>query len=93
MRRRVSGRPRLGRGHHDGAGAGCTLGQWLARWPATKDALRPSARQGYATPPPLPHPQLGRVLLHQLTYRDVNGLLATLATRPSRFGQPNLAVP
>ncbi|GAA2219423.1 hypothetical protein GCM10009850_120670 [Nonomuraea monospora] len=30
----------------DGAGAGCTLGQWLARWLATKDALRPSTRQG-----------------------------------------------
>ncbi|MFI6637900.1 tyrosine-type recombinase/integrase [Nonomuraea fuscirosea] len=73
----------------DGAGAaGCTLGQWLTRWLATKDALRPSTRQSCAT-----HirfyliPQLGRILLHQLTSRDVNGLLATLASRPSPTGR------
>ncbi|MFI9836284.1 tyrosine-type recombinase/integrase [Nonomuraea sp. NPDC051941] len=73
---------------HDGAGAGCTLGEWLARWPASKDALRPSTRQGYAT-----HiclyliPQLGRILLHRLSSRDVNGLLAALASRPSPTGR------
>ncbi|MEO3873987.1 site-specific integrase [Nonomuraea sp. B12E4] len=73
---------------HDGAGAGCTLGQWLARWLATKDALRPSTRQGYATHIRLYLiPQLGRVLLRQLTSRDVNGLLATLASHPSPTGR------
>ncbi|MEV6040744.1 site-specific integrase [Nonomuraea sp. NPDC052116] len=72
----------------DGAGAGCTLGQWLARWLATKDALRPSTRQGYAAHIRLYLiPQLGRILLHQLTSRDVNGLLATLASRPSATGR------
>ncbi|MER6000059.1 site-specific integrase [Nonomuraea angiospora] len=72
----------------DGAGAGCTLGQWLARWPAPKDAFRPSTRQGYATHIRLYLiPQLGRILLHQLTSRDVNGLLATLASRPSPTGR------
>ncbi|MGW6497977.1 site-specific integrase [Nonomuraea angiospora] len=72
----------------DGAGAGCTLGQWLARWLATKDALRPSTRQGYATHIRLYLiPQLGRILLHQLTSRDVNELLATLASRPSPTGR------
>ncbi|MFF4623325.1 tyrosine-type recombinase/integrase [Nonomuraea jabiensis] len=72
----------------DGAGAECTLGQWLARWPASKDALRPSTRQGYATHIRLYLiPQLGRILLHQLTSRDVNGLLATLASRPSPTGR------
>ncbi|MFI7642547.1 DUF1707 domain-containing protein [Nonomuraea sp. NPDC049400] len=72
----------------DGAGAGCTLGQWLARWPATKDALRPSTRQGYATHIRLyliPH--LGRIRMHQLTSRDVNRLLAALASRPSPTGR------
>ncbi|MFI6743485.1 hypothetical protein ACIBI9_62350, partial [Nonomuraea sp. NPDC050451] len=73
---------------HDGAGAGCTIGQWLARWLATKDALRPSTRQGYATHIRLYLiPQLGRILLHQLTSRDVNGLLATLTSRPSPTGR------
>ncbi|MGW0200505.1 tyrosine-type recombinase/integrase [Nonomuraea sp. NPDC003201] len=68
----------------DGAGAGCTLGQWPARWPATKEALRPSTRQGYATHIRLYLiPQLGRILLHQLTSRDVNVLHATLTSRPS----------
>ncbi|MEV4576634.1 hypothetical protein AB0K16_25630 [Nonomuraea jabiensis] len=72
----------------DGAGAGCTLGQWLARWPASEDALRPSTRQGYATHIRLYLiPQLGRILLRQLTSRDVNGLLATLASRPSPTGR------
>ncbi|WP_433433128.1 tyrosine-type recombinase/integrase [Nonomuraea sp. CA-141351] len=73
---------------HDGAGTACTLGQWLARWLATKDALRPSTRQGYATHIRLYLiPQLGRILLHQLTSRDVNGLLATLASRPLPTGR------
>ncbi|MFI7134816.1 hypothetical protein ACIBQ1_54775 [Nonomuraea sp. NPDC050153] len=68
----------------DGVGAGCTLGQWLARWPATKDALRPSTRQGYAIHIRLYLiPRLGRIRLLKLTSRDVNGLLATLASRPS----------
>ncbi|MEQ4717979.1 tyrosine-type recombinase/integrase [Nonomuraea sp. B19D2] len=72
----------------DGAGAGCTLGEWLARWLATKDALRPSTRQGYATHIRLYLiPQLGRILLHQLSSRDVNGLLTTLASRPSPTGR------
>lgn len=73
----------------DGAGAaGCTLGQWLTRWLATKDALRPSTRQSCATHIRLYLiPQLGRILLHQLTSRDVNGLLATLASRPSPTGR------
>ncbi|MEU8359261.1 tyrosine-type recombinase/integrase [Nonomuraea sp. NPDC048882] len=73
----------------DGAGAaGCTLGQWLTRWLATKDALRPSTRQGYAAHIRLYLiPQLGRILLQQLTSRDVNGLLATLASRPSPTGR------
>ncbi|MER7432571.1 hypothetical protein [Nonomuraea rubra] len=72
----------------DGAGAGCTVGEWLARWLATKDALRPSTRQGYATHIRLYLvPRLGRMLLHQLTSRDVNGLLATLASRPSPTGR------
>jgi hypothetical protein len=72
----------------DSAGAGCTLGQWLARWLATKDALRPSTRQGYAAHIRLYLiPQLGRILLHQLTSRDVNGLLAMLASRPSPTGR------
>ncbi|MDX3106707.1 tyrosine-type recombinase/integrase [Nonomuraea angiospora] len=72
----------------DGAGTGCTLGQWPARWLAAKDALRPSTRQGYATHIRLYLiPQLGRVLLRQLTSRDVNGLLATLASRPSPTGR------
>ncbi|MFI6744371.1 hypothetical protein ACIBI9_66945, partial [Nonomuraea sp. NPDC050451] len=72
----------------DGAGAGCTLGQWLARWLATKDALRPSTRQGSAAHIRLyliPH--LGRIRLLKLTSRDVNGLLATLASRPSPSGR------
>ncbi|MEU7896301.1 site-specific integrase [Nonomuraea sp. NPDC049152] len=72
----------------DGARAGCTLGQWLARWLATKDALRPSTRQGYATHIRLYLvTQLGRILLHQLTSRDVNGMLATLASCPSPTGR------
>lgn len=73
---------------HDGAGAGCTLGQWLARWLATKDALRPSTRQGYATHIRLYlDPQLGKIRLHKLTSRDVNGLLAALAAHPSPTGR------
>ncbi|MFG6200445.1 tyrosine-type recombinase/integrase [Nonomuraea sp. JJY05] len=72
----------------DGAGAGCTLEQWLARWLASKDALRPSTRQGYATHIRLYLiPQLGRILLHQLGSRDVNELLATLASRLSPTGR------
>jgi integrase len=72
----------------DGAGAGCTVGEWLARWLATKDALRPSTRQGYATHIRLYLiPQLGRILLHQPTSRDANGLLATPASRPSPTGR------
>ncbi|MGW3348189.1 tyrosine-type recombinase/integrase [Nonomuraea rubra] len=72
----------------DGAGAGCTVGEWLARWLATKDALRPSTRQGYATHIGLYLiPQLGRMVLHQLTSRDVNGLLSMLASRPSPTGR------
>ncbi|MEV4166968.1 tyrosine-type recombinase/integrase [Nonomuraea dietziae] len=72
----------------DGAGAGCTVGEWLARWLATKDALRPSTRQGYATHIRLYLiPQLGRILLHQLTSRDVNALLAVLTSRPSPTGR------
>ncbi|MFI7110305.1 tyrosine-type recombinase/integrase [Nonomuraea sp. NPDC050227] len=73
---------------HDGAGAGCTLGQWLARWLATKNALRPSTRQGYATHIRLYlDPRLGKIRLHKLTSRDVNGLLTTLASRPSPTGR------
>ncbi|MEU8401759.1 hypothetical protein AB0C28_41775 [Nonomuraea sp. NPDC048892] len=73
----------------DGAGAaGCTLGQRLARWLTSKDPLRPSPRQGYATHIRLYLiPQLGRILLRQLASRDVNGLLATLASRPSPTGR------
>ncbi|WP_433433060.1 tyrosine-type recombinase/integrase [Nonomuraea sp. CA-141351] len=72
----------------DGAGAGCTVGEWLARWLASKDALRPSTRQGYATHIRLYLiPQLGRILLHQLSSRDANGLLAALASRPSPTGR------
>ncbi|WP_431932934.1 hypothetical protein [Nonomuraea jabiensis] len=72
----------------DDTGAGCTLGQWLARRPDTKDALRPSTRQGYATHIRLYLiPQLGRILLHQLTSRNVNVLLATLASHPSPTGR------
>ncbi|MFB4285848.1 tyrosine-type recombinase/integrase [Nonomuraea sp. MTCD27] len=72
----------------DGAGAGCTVGEWLARWLTSKDALRPSTRQGYATHIRLYLiPQLGRIPLHQLTSRDVNGLLATLASHPSPTGR------
>ncbi|WP_240777999.1 tyrosine-type recombinase/integrase [Nonomuraea basaltis] len=78
----------LAAANHDGAGAGCTLGQWLTRWLATKDALRPSTRQGYSTHIRLYLiPQLGRIRLHQLTSRDVNGLLAALASRPSPTGR------
>jgi hypothetical protein len=72
----------------DGAGAGCTVGEWLARWLTSKNALRPSTRQGYATHIRLYLiPQLGRILLHHLTSRDVNGLLATLASHPSPTGR------
>ncbi|GGS76916.1 site-specific integrase [Nonomuraea spiralis] len=72
----------------NGVGAGCTLGQWLTRWLATKGALRPSTRQGYATHIHLYLiPRLGRIRLHQLTSRDVNELLAVLASRPSPTGR------
>lgn len=53
-----------------------------------KEALRPSTRQGYATHIRLYLiPQLGRILLHRLTSRHVNGLLSALASRPSPTGR------
>ncbi|MGP3921470.1 hypothetical protein [Nonomuraea sp. 10N515B] len=54
----------------------------MTRWLTTKDALRPSTRQGYPTHIRLYLiPRLGRIRLHQLTSRDVNDL-AALGRRP-----------
>ncbi|MET9246208.1 hypothetical protein [Nonomuraea sp. NPDC003709] len=77
----------------DGAGAGCNVGQWLAGWLATKDALRPSTQQGYATHIRLyliPH--LGRIRLLKLTSRDINGLLASRPSPPGHQLSPAIVV-
>jgi hypothetical protein len=71
----------------DVMGAGCTVGQWLARWLTTKTAARPSTRQGYATHIRL-HliPHVGRIRLRVLMVRDVGGMLAALGAHRSPAG-------
>ncbi|WP_066939812.1 hypothetical protein [Microtetraspora fusca] len=70
-------------------GAGCTVAQWLRYWLATDQGIRPRTRQGYADHVRL-HlvPALGRIVLSELSARDVRRMFTALAGRRNRYGRP-----
>ncbi|MCC5581395.1 site-specific integrase [Microtetraspora sp. AC03309] len=65
------------------------MAQWLRYWLATDQGIRPRTRQGYADHVRL-HlvPALGRIVLSELSARDVRRMFTALAGRRNRYGRP-----